>query len=593
MSMKKTNLLHQRYRNKSPLTSYFRLYRDYRGRMFVTFLLFVVKCSPVWAMPIITANIINILSREDGDAAVPAILTQAAIGAVLITQNQFSHVYFVRMLSYISRNIEKNLRGALCQRLQQLSISYHTAKKLGTLHTKVLRDVENIEGMTKTLFESMLQMIFSFSIAVTVTAIRVPKFLIFYLVTIPIAVIIYRVVRKELRARNERFRMSIEDMSGRVVEMLRLIPITRAHNLETDELDKMDEKLDTVKSNGLKLDMVSGIFGALNWVVFTLFNLLTLTTASILSYKKIVDIKIGDVVLLTTYFNSISGSIMGMMNVLPAFAKGIESVKSVGEVLECPDIERNAGRKKITSINGKFTFDNVCFKYPDQDSHAIDHVSLKVEAGETIAFVGPSGSGKSTMMSLLIGFIRPDDGTLMIDQYDVDTIDLRSYRQFISVVTQETVLFDGSVRDNVVYGRNEASDEAIAAAIADANLTDFVNSLPEGIDTQIRENGGRLSGGQKQRLAIARALLRNPKVLILDEATSALDVESEALIQEALERLIQGRTTFIVAHRLSTIRNADRIVVMDKGKIVEIGTHEELLKLEGIYYNMIQLQSNA
>ncbi len=593
MSMKKTNLLHQRYRNQNPMTAYFRLYRNYRGRMLGTFLLFIIKASPVWAMPIITANIINILSKPGNDAAVLEILIQASIGAVLIIQNQFSHVYFVRMLSYISRNIEKNLRGALCQRLQQLSISYHTAKKLGTLHTKVLRDVENIEGMTKTLFESMLQMIFSFSIAIIVTAIRVPKFLVFYVVTVPIAVIIYRLVRKELRARNERFRMSIEDMSGRVVEMLRLIPITRAHNLETDELDKMDEKLDTVKSNGLKLDMISGLFGALNWVVFTLFNLLTLTTASILSYKKIIDIKIGDVVLLTTYFNAISGAIMGIMNVLPAFAKGIESVKSVGEVLECPDIERNAGRKKITSIKGEFTFDNVCFRYPDQDSHAIDHVSLKVEAGETIAFVGPSGSGKSTMMSMLIGFVRPEDGTLLIDNDDVDTIDLRTYRQFISVVTQETVLFDGSVRDNIVYGRTEATDEAVAAAVRDANLTDFVNTLPEGIDTQIRENGGRLSGGQKQRLAIARALLRNPKVLILDEATSALDVESEALIQEALERLIQGRTTFIVAHRLSTIRNADRIVVMDKGKIAEIGTHEELLKLEGIYHNMIQLQSNA
>ena len=197
------------------------------------------------------------------------------------------------------------------------------------------------------------------------------------------------------------------------------------------------------------------------------------------------------------------------------------------------------------------------------------------------------------MMSMLIGFIRPVDGTLLIDKYDVDTIDLRSYRQFISVVTQETVLFDGSVRDNIVYGRNEATDEAVAAAVADANLTEFINTLHEGIDTQIRENGGRLSGGQKQRLAIARALLRNPRVLILDEATSALDVESESLIQEALERLIQGRTTFIVAHRLSTIRNADRIVVMDKGKIAEIGTHEELMKVEGIYYKMIQLQSNA
>ena len=205
--------------------------------------------------------------------------------------------------------------------------------------------------------------------------------------------------------------------------------------------------------------------------------------------------------------------------------------------------------------------------------------------GETIALVGSSGAGKSTMAHLVIGFVRPSSGRLLLDGQDMNNLDLRSYRKFISVVTQETLLFDGTIRENICYGIKPSEFE-LMSAVRSADLLDFIDSLPEGLNTQVRENGARLSGGQKQRIAIARALLRDPRVLILDEATSALDVESESQIKQALDCLVKGRTTFIVAHRLSTIRNADRIVVMDKGRIAEIGTHQELLALDGIYAEM-------
>jgi len=282
---------------------------------------------------------------------------------------------------------------------------------------------------------------------------------------------------------------------------------------------------------------------------------------------------------------------MGLMSVIPGITKGMESVKSIGEILECPDLEQNAGKPGIESVKGDFIFNQVCYRHENNSYYAVKDFSLKVGAGETIALVGASGSGKSTLMQLLIGFIRPRQGSIHVDGHDMNAIDLRTYRKFISVVSQDTVLFDGSVRDNITYGAGIVSEDLLQESIESANLSDFIESLPDGLDTMVKENGARLSGGQRQRMAIARALLRNPRVLILDEATSALDVESEALIQDALNRLIKGRTTFVVAHRLTTIRDASRIVVMSQGQIAEVGTHDELMVLGGIYSKMVMLQS--
>lgn len=210
--------------------------------------------------------------------------------------------------------------------------------------------------------------------------------------------------------------------------------------------------------------------------------------------------------------------------------------------------------------------------------------------GETIALVGGSGAGKSTVLNLVIGFLRPTRGRILLDGVDMETLDLRDYRSWLSVVPQESILFEGSIRENVTYGMTDVPEERVRAALRDANALEFIDRLPAGLDTVVGERGARLSGGQKQRLAIARALIRDPRVLILDEATSALDSRSEALVQQALTRLVRGRTVFVVAHRLSTIRGADRIVVLDDGRVAEIGSHAELLRRGGAYAGLESAQ---
>jgi ATP-binding cassette subfamily B protein len=259
--------------------------------------------------------------------------------------------------------------------------------------------------------------------------------------------------------------------------------------------------------------------------------------------------------------------------------------------LESPDIEQNENKAQMPTVHGAVEFKDVTFTYPGSERAAISDLSITAKPGEMIALVGPSGSGKSTFINLVIGFLRPQSGTVRIDGRDLSDYDLRSYRQFISVVPQESVLFEASVRDNVIYGLGSVNEKTLQSALAAANAEEFVAELPEGVDTLVGERGARISGGQKQRLAIARALIRNPRILILDEATSALDSQSELAIQTALDSLMRERTTFVVAHRLSTVRKADQILVLDKGRLIESGTHRELVAAGGLYQSLYEAQA--
>jgi ATP-binding cassette subfamily B protein len=349
--------------------------------------------------------------------------------------------------------------------------------------------------------------------------------------------------------------------------------------------------VEEVGTAGFRLDLVNGRLGAYSWVTFQLLGGACLVAAGFAALTGAFPVTAGDVVLLGTYFALLTSAATVLFGLAPVITRGLDSIRSIGEVMQEPDVEQNSGRLKVSTVEGHVELRHVDYTFPGSDEHAVEDLSLVVRPGETIAFVGQSGAGKSTTLNLLLGFIRPTSGTILLDGIDMSQIDLRTYRRFLSVVPQESLLFDGTVVENVSYGLPGVSEERVLSALEDANALEFVQRLPYGLQTRLGDRGARLSGGQRQRLAIARALVRDPRVLLLDEATSALDTESEALIQSALARLMRGRTTFVVAHRLSTISTADRIAVLSHGRLVELGPHDELLRRGGRYASLYAAQA--
>ncbi|MEV0981456.1 ABC transporter ATP-binding protein [Streptomyces sp. NPDC049915] len=572
--------LDHRYRDEHPIRTLAYLFRADRRRLAAAVVVFTVKHSPIWLLPLITASIIDTVVQH---GPVDRIWTSTGIIMFILVVNYPLHLLYVRLLYGSVRRMGTTLRSALCTRMQQLSIGYHSRVSAGVLQAKVVRDVETVEQMVQQTAELGLGALTVLTGGLVIIAVRTPEFLPVFLVVVPAAALLVARLRARLRTHNENFRHEVEALSSRVTEMTRLIPVTRAHGLEGKALRRMDGTLRRLLSSGMRLDLVNGRFGSLSWVVLNVVGVCVLEGAALVSYHGVWGVSAGDVVMLSAFLTTLTNSTTTLAGLAPVITKGLESVRSVGEVLQAPELEDNEGKTELTSLRGAVTFESVGHAY-DADRVVVRDFTLSVVPGETVALVGASGAGKSTVLNLVIGFIRPTSGRLLLDGTDMATLDLRTYRRFVSVVPQESILFDGTVRENVAYGmEDEADEETVRAALRDANALEFVDRLPQGLDTLVGEHGARLSGGQRQRLAIARALIRDPKVLILDEATSALDTRSEALVQQALARLLRGRTTFMVAHRLSTVRGADRIVVMGEGRILETGTHEELLRRGGAY----------
>ncbi|WP_369188331.1 ABC transporter ATP-binding protein [Streptomyces sp. R08] len=572
--------LDHRYRDEHPIRTLAYLFRADRRRLALAVAVFTVKHSPIWLLPLITAYIIDTVVQHQ---PVSRLWTSTGIILFILLINYPLHVLYVRLLYGSVRRMGTDLRSALCTRMQQLSIGYHSRVSAAVLQAKVVRDVETVEQMVQQTAETGLGAITVLTGGLVIIGFRTPEFVPVFIVVVPVAALLVSRLRARLRTHNEHFRHEVETLSSRVTEMTRLIPVTRAHGLEGKALRRMDGTLSRLLTSGMRLDLLNGRFGSLAWVVLNVVGVLVLAGAALVSYYGVWGVTAGDVVMLSAFLTTLTNSTTTLTSLAPVITKGLESVRSVGEVLQAPELEDNEGRTEVTEVRGAVTFQHVGLSYDEELRPAVNDFTLTVEPGETIALVGASGAGKSTVLNLVIGFIRPTTGQLLLDGTDMNTLDLRTYRRFVSVVPQESILFDGTIHDNVAYGMDDADEEAVRTALRDANALEFVEKLPRGVETLVGERGARLSGGQRQRLAIARALIRDPKVLILDEATSALDTRSEALVQQALGRLLRGRTTFVVAHRLSTVRSADRIVVMGDGEILEVGTHDELLRRGGAY----------
>ncbi|HEX4085595.1 MAG TPA: ABC transporter ATP-binding protein [Chthoniobacteraceae bacterium] len=562
----------------APWRTLLRLYRPEARSLVVGAIFYVIKAAPTWILPLIQAIVIDSLLKPKRQA-LTTILWCGIGGAVALLQNIPTHTLYFQSLSKAARSVEARLRYALCRRLQELSISFYRFQSPGKLQTKVLRDVENVDQTVRQLVELTMSGFVGLTATLTITALKAPWFLPFYLFTVPAAVGLRHLLQRRIRIANQDFRLQIEGMSSSISEMIDMVPLTRAHAVEQVELAKVRTSIDRLREVGYRLDFQNAIFGSAAWVLFNGMYLLGLLLAGSTAALGLTKLSAGEIVMLSGFFNTIAGTVMGMVNAMPMLMRGFESVRSMGEVLECPDLEQNRGKNPVGEVRGEFRFEAVTFTYPNKDDQpALSDFSLEVPAGTTVAVVGASGSGKSTLMSLILGFHRPTTGRILLDGRDMNELDLRTYRRHLAVVTQETLLFPGTVRENVLYGAPDVTEERLMEALKDAHAWEFVSKLPAGLDTIMGERASTLSGGQRQRLAIARALVRNPRILILDEATSALDHSSEALVQEALNRLMRGRTTFIVAHRLSTTRKADVMVAMEAGRMVEIGPPETVLR---------------
>ena len=523
----------------------------FRGRylaLFGSVFFFVIKHSPTWVLPIVTANIINAVTDKEGDI-VRILTVNTILMLVFLVQNVATNYIHTWLYAKSVRGVEKELREALIVKLQQLSITYHKEMQSGRLQSKIMRDVEQVQTLASQIFISLITIILNIVVSFGVVIYKSKIVFLFFVCTIPVAVLIIVGFKGKIKSHNREFREEMEETSAKVMEMVEMIPVTKAHAMEDKETETMERQLKRIAQKGFKLDMVQ------------------------------------------TYFSSIVAQIANVMALLPIISKGLESVESIGEVLCANDIEDNWKKEKVKEVEGEIEFDEVSFSYRGEEKKILNDLNLKIRKGETVAFVGGSGSGKTTILNLAIGFLKADSGQVRIDGKNLMEVNLQSYREHIAVVPQQSILFSGTIRDNITYGTEGIPDEKLWEIVRAANLEDVIKKMPDGLDTMITEHGDNLSGGQKQRISIARAFVRNPKILILDEATSALDSVSERKIQDSIQRLVRDRTTLIVAHRLSTIKNADKIAVIGNGGVLEYGNYEELMEQKGEFYHLKKLQS--
>ena len=579
---------------RAGLRNAFKLYRylrPFRREYFLGLFFLLGSSLASLAFPKLLGELVNAGNK----VAMSYTINEIAIFlvVVLLVQSTFSYFRIV-LFNNVTEKTLAFLRQDTYTHLIKLPLRFFDQRRVGELNSRISADIILLqETLTTTLAEFIRQIIIIIGGIVLLT-ITSPKLTIFMLAVLPGIMILARVFGKFIRKFSKQVQAKVAESNTIVEETLQGIQSVKSYTNEYFEIARYQKKTEEIAEIGIQSGRYRGAFSA--FIVFGLFGALTAVIwkgSALLAEGELVA---GDLFSFVIYSAFVGGTIGGLASVYTSIQKFIGATEDLFSIFNEPEeeIQKISDPDPGNSIHGEISFKDLTFAYPSRpNENVLRNIEVRIPANQMVALVGASGAGKSTIAALLLRLHDPVSGQLLFDGKDSREYSLSALRSQIALVPQDIFLFGGTIRENIAYGKTTATDEEIVEAAQKANAMEFINRFPEKLETLVGERGTQLSGGQRQRIAIARAVLKNPKILILDEATSSLDSESERLVQDALEKLMRGRTSVVIAHRLSTVRKADQILVLDQGQLVERGTHDELILLpNGIYRNLSDLQFN-